>query len=205
VTFTDVDLSDTAASSIAGTVVTPTLANGYVLTAGEQAALTAAFTIDVATHSSVDGSGTVGWHYNVADSALDFLGATDQVVLTFTVRVDDHNGGTAQQDVTITVHGTEDVPEITSSTQAALVTEDVDHSALENAETHTRSGVVTFTDVDLSDTATSSITGTVVTPTLANGYVLTAGEQAALTAAFTIDAATHSSVDGSGTVGWHYN
>ena len=41
-----------------------------------------------------DGTGTIGWHYDIADSALDFLGAHDQVTLTYTVQVDDGNGRT---------------------------------------------------------------------------------------------------------------
>ena len=38
-------------------------------------------------------------------------------------------------------------------------------------------GAVTFTDVDLSDIETSSITNTQVGATLANGYTLTAAQQ----------------------------
>ncbi len=124
ITFTDVDLSDIETSSITNTVVTPTLANGYTLTQGEHDALVNAFTIDAATHSSSSGAGTIGWNYDIADSALDFLGANDQVVLTYTVQTNDGNGGTATRTVPITVHGTEDVPVITSSAQTGAVTED---------------------------------------------------------------------------------
>ena len=205
VTFTDVDLSDIETSSIANTQVSATLANGYILTAAQHDALVNAFTIDAATHSTTDGTGTIGWHYNIADSALDFLGAHDQVTLTYTVQTSDGNGGIASQDVTITVHGTEDTPVISSGAQSALVTEDVDGSANENIETHHQSGTVTFTDVDLSDIETSSIANTQVSATLANGYILTAAQHDALVNAFTIDAATHSTTDGTGTIGWHYN
>ena len=73
-----------------------------------------------ASHSTTDGTGTIGWHYDLADSAIDFLGANDVVTLTYTVQVDDGNGGIKTQDVTITVHGTEDAPVITSGPQAGL-------------------------------------------------------------------------------------
>src|SRR5262249_17804082 len=120
VTFTDVNLSDTETSSISNTQVVATLANGFTLSAAQRNALVSAFTFDPATHSTTDGSGSIGWHYNINDSALDFLGQNDQVVLTFTVQVSDGNGGFASQDVTITVHGAEDAPVITSgSTPAA--------------------------------------------------------------------------------------
>ncbi len=59
-------------------MVTPTLANGYTLTQGEHDALVNAFTINAATHSSSSGAGTIGWNYDIADSALDFLGANDR-------------------------------------------------------------------------------------------------------------------------------
>ena len=91
VTFTDVDLSDLDTSSIvtANTQVAATLANGDTLTTAEQAALLAGFTIDPAAHSNLNGTGSIGWHYTIADGALDFLGAKDQVTLTYTVQVSD--------------------------------------------------------------------------------------------------------------------
>ena len=119
VTFGDVDLSDIETSSIAATQVAATLANGYALTQAQHDALVNAFTIAAATHSSVTGNGTIGWHYDIADSALDFLGATDQVVLTYTVKTADGNSGTAQQDVTVTINGTNDAPVITSARSRA--------------------------------------------------------------------------------------
>ena len=62
-----------------------------------------AFTIDAATHSTTDGSGTIGWHYNIDDSALDFLGRQRPGDADLTVQVGDGNGGIAMQDVTITI------------------------------------------------------------------------------------------------------
>ena len=50
---------------------------------------------------------------------------------------------------------------------------------------------MTFTDVDLSDHQTGSITNKAVSPTLANSYALTSAQHDALVNAFTIDAATH--------------
>ena len=106
ITFTDVDLSDSETGSVTARQVTgATLANGYTLTAAQQNALLNAFTIDAATHLQSDGTGMVVWHYDISDSALDFLGDDDQVTLTFTVQVNDGHGGLASQNVTITVNG----------------------------------------------------------------------------------------------------
>ena len=207
ITFIDVDLSDIETSSVTSRQVTSaTLANGYALTAAQQNALLNAFTIDAATHSSVNGTGTVGWHYDISDGLLDFLGDDDQLTLTFAVQVDDGHGGTASQNVVLTINGTEDIPVITSGAQSGAVTEIIDNAVGENVTVHHQSGTVTFTDVDLSDIEAGTVTSRQVTSaTLANGYGLTAAQQNALLNAFTIDAATHSSVNGTGTVGWHYD
>ena len=42
----------------------------------------------------MDGSGSVGWTYSVTNAEIDFLGDDDVVELTFTVQIDDGQGGT---------------------------------------------------------------------------------------------------------------
>jgi VCBS repeat-containing protein len=148
VTFNDVDLSDIETQSITNTQVSAVLAHGYALTAAQQNTLVNAFGIDPATHSNVTGDGTIGWHYDIADSALDFLGADDVVTLTYTVQIADGHGGTASQNVIITVHGTEDAPTITSGLQAGSATEIGDLQPGENTDIHHSSGAVAFNDVD---------------------------------------------------------
>jgi VCBS repeat-containing protein len=83
------------------------------------------------------------------------------VVLTYTVQTDDGNGGTASQDVTITVHGTEDVPVITAQDLVGAVTEQVTP-----AGNLTDSGIITFSDADFSDVHLVSATGTPIGTTL---------------------------------------
>src|SRR5262249_60033468 len=115
------------------------------------------------------------------------------------------NGGFNSPDVTIKVLGAEDAPVITSAAQSGSVPEIADGAPGEDTAPHSLSGAVTFTDVDLSDIETSAISNTQVAATLANGYTLSAAQQNALVNAFTIDAATHSTTDGTGSIGWHYN
>src|SRR5262249_18810524 len=159
-----------------------------------------------ATHSQANGPGTVGWAYDMSDGALGFLGDLDALVLTFTVQGRHGNGGLARQNVVITVNGTEDIPVITSGAQSGSVSEIADNAAGENVTVHHQAGTVTFTDVDLSDAEAGSGTSRrAPTATLATGYTLTAAQQTALLNAFTIDAATHSEANGTGTVGWHYD
>src|SRR5262249_30314677 len=161
-------------SSITNTQVVATLANGATLSAAQQSALVNAFTIDAATHSTTDGSGSIGWHYNINDSALAFLGQNDQVVLTFTVQVADGNGGVSTRAVTMPIGGSNEAPVITSGVQSGLVTEIADGAPGENTSTHSLSGAVTFPALHDSLTVSSSITNTQVVASLANGYTLSA-------------------------------
>ena len=85
VAFDDVDLSDAHSASF-----TPD-AGGYLGT----------FTLD-----PVDQLGdTVGWDFSVEDSDLDSLDEGETLVQTYTIEIDDGNGGTVTQDVTITLTG----------------------------------------------------------------------------------------------------
>ncbi|HZT24469.1 MAG TPA: VCBS domain-containing protein, partial [Pseudolabrys sp.] len=191
ITFTDVDLSDIETSSITNKQLSASLANGYTLTTAQHDALLNAFSIDAATHSTADGSGTIGWHYNIDDSALDFLGANDVVTLTYTVQTSDGNGGTASQDVTITVKGTDDKPTISAHTDNAVTEDDGKVGSGGESGTESTSGTVNFADVDLSDTHTVSATPQ------DSGYVGT----------FTPSIATgaDSTGSGTGTVGWTFS
>jgi VCBS repeat-containing protein len=132
VAFADVDLIDTHKASFAPQ------AGGYLGT--------------FALGAVDQGGDTVGWTFKVDDSALDFLADGETRTQTYTVTVDDKNGGTATQDVVITLTGTNDDPTITSAAQTGAATEIADGAAAENATTHQDSGTITFADVDLIDT-----------------------------------------------------
>jgi len=85
VAFDDVDVNDTHSASF-----TPQ-GGGYYGT----------FTLD-----PVDQMGDgVGWDFTVSDAALEGLSAGQVVTQTYTVQIDDGNGGTVTQDVTITING----------------------------------------------------------------------------------------------------
>ena len=45
---------------------------------------------------------SVGWDFTVSDAALEGLSAGQTLTQTYTVEIDDGNGGTATQNVTIT-------------------------------------------------------------------------------------------------------
>jgi VCBS repeat-containing protein len=94
---------------------------------------------------SVDGDGH--WSYAVDNAAIQHLGAADSITDTFTVSSVD---GTAQQDVTVTIHGTNDIASISGDT-AGSVTED---TAL------TASGTLAVSDVDDGQSHATAASGT---------------------------------------------
>jgi VCBS repeat-containing protein len=135
IAFSDVDLTDT--HSVLGVVPQ---GSGYLGTL---------------TLGTIDQAGdTVGWSFAVADGALDGLAAGQVLTQTYTVTLGDGHGGTVAQEVTVTLTGTNDAPAINAAgtTGSAQVTEIADGAAGENAATHTKTGTIAFSDVDLTDT-----------------------------------------------------
>src|SRR5205814_1596698 len=86
--------------------------------------------------------------------ATDFLAQGQSLTQTYAVIVDDGHGGTATQNVVITINGSNEAPVIVAATAAGAVTEDINADPV----THnlSASGTVSFTDVDLIDTHTVS-------------------------------------------------
>ena len=146
ITFDDVDLSDVPTASITASVVSDsTLANLYTLTTSQTDDLLDSLSLSGVTFSSVDGSGSLDWTYSISNAEIDYLALTDSVELTFTVEVDDANGGTDTQDVVITVNGTNDSPTIVGSNS--------DHDQPCNSAADGEVSINgSFSDVDLTDT-----------------------------------------------------
>ncbi|HEX6374843.1 MAG TPA: Ig-like domain-containing protein [Allosphingosinicella sp.] len=88
VAFDDVDLSDTHSAT-----ATPQ-GGGYYGT----------FTLDPVNQAG----DTVAWHFDVSDADIDGLEEGEVVTQTYTITIDDGHGGTATQDVTITITGAAD-------------------------------------------------------------------------------------------------
>ena len=164
ITFDDVDLSDTHTVSVSASV---TNSLGGVL---------AATITDPATDA---GDGTVTWNYTLANSATQYLGQGDEAYETFTVTISDGYGGTVSQDVTVTVTGTNDQPDLTVDATGGVI---------EDASTPDLSvtGALSIADVDVGDShvVTSAYNGDAV---WSGGGSLPAGVEAALAASFTAD------------------
>src|SRR5262249_57941869 len=89
-------------------------------------------TMGSVSESSTTSDGTVGWTYTVADSETDYLAAGQTTTESFTVTIDDGQGGTTTQTVTITVSGHNEDPTITAAgtNSTGTVTEDASSTSL---------------------------------------------------------------------------
>ena len=141
-TIADVDLSDVQTVSVSSDTT------GYLGT----------FTPSISDNTTKDGTGQVDWTFKVPDADIDYL-AKDQVVTqSYTIRVSDGNGGSVDQQVTVTITGTNDAPTIGVVTDVSgAVTEIADGASGENTTTLSDSGSFTIADVDLSDVQTVSV------------------------------------------------
>ncbi|QSX36939.1 retention module-containing protein [Shewanella sedimentimangrovi] len=190
VSFDDVDTNDLV--SVATSLQSGAVWSGGVLDAGLKAALEAGFS---ASATNVAAPGSTGWTFDASNLNLDFLGEGETITLTFRVTVSDGHGGSAYDDVTITITGTNDAPTISDIADFGFV-EALDASN----QSLLASGTVSFDDVDTNDlvsVATSLQSGAVW-----SGGVLDAGLKAALEAGFSASA---TNVAAPGSTGWTFD
>ena len=119
----------------------------------------------------------------------------------FTITVDDGNGGTATQDVTVTLTGSNDAPQVTVDAP-----EDFTEAGDAAAQDLVQSGEVHFADVDLTDTIDVSFeSNDDITWSRADNSVvgtLPAGLAQALVDAFSTGA---TELDNEGSIAWTYD
>ena len=95
------------------------------------AALSATVAFTAATHAggqlgslsasgAIDGGaeGPAGWAYTVSNAAVQFLAAGQQIKESYEVSVDDGQGVTASESVTVTITGVNDVPTLLAGSDA---------------------------------------------------------------------------------------
>ncbi|NOG61597.1 MAG: DUF4347 domain-containing protein, partial [Proteobacteria bacterium] len=136
--FTDVDTSDlhTVSSSYNADAVW----SGGALTGAQITALTSGtFTANAS-----------GWTYSVANSATDFLDTGETVTFTYDVTVDDGNGGTDTEAVTITINGVNDAP-VNTVPGAQSVNEDATLAFAGNISVNDVDGNLATTQLTVTD------------------------------------------------------
>ncbi|WP_176503914.1 VCBS domain-containing protein, partial [Cobetia sp. 5-11-6-3] len=146
----DLDTTDTVTAS-----VTTVTADGDTDTL-DNSDLLGMLSVDEGTLvDAASNDGTLSWSFDsssVEGEAFDHLAAGESLVLTYTVEVEDSQEGTAQQDITITINGTNDAPVI------ALEDGDSDSAALTESDAPlSTSGTLSVSDLDTTDEVTPSV------------------------------------------------
>lgn len=91
------------------------------------------------TTTDVGAAGTtLNWTFTVEDEAIDSLAAGEAITQTYAVKIDDGNGGTATQNVTITIKGTNDKPVFETSTGGFALAAILEHTARRNSGSRQR-------------------------------------------------------------------
>jgi VCBS repeat-containing protein len=183
VTFTDLDLSDIGHSAEITGAVAAGVTTGLAL---DQTALIALVKPGIVTKAADSTTGSVDLSFSAASTAFDYLAKDEVLTLTYTVAIDDGDGGVTPKTFVVTVTGTDDAPVIADIAQQDL-TEQADTKPL------TATIPVTFTDVDLTDVGhAAAITGVTLDGDT-DGLGLNASELIALVSAGTVAKASGSS------------
>jgi VCBS repeat-containing protein len=146
--FVDVDIADNAHVESVSVV-----ADGVTTGLGfDEAALLELFTTTMTAPSASTTAGSVAWTFAIADLEVDYLAEGEDLVLTYTVTIIDDHCASDEQNVTITITGSNDKPTIvahaTNASETVFELEDVTGST----HVHEVDGIIAFADVDVSDT-----------------------------------------------------
>jgi VCBS repeat-containing protein len=194
VTFTDVALNDVGhTASVTAVVKSGKTAGLAGLTDAQLKALVTPETVTKAAGSS---SGSVNLDFSAASTVFDYLATGETVTLTYTVAIDDGDGGTTPQTFAVTVTGSNDAPTITSGVQAVSFDEqpDMTGSTAEDVQT----GTVTFTDADYTDVHSVTISGISASGTVSGQVTATMQDWLSL------EAISDSNAGAPGSVMWRF-
>ncbi|MEJ7929559.1 VCBS domain-containing protein [Ramlibacter sp. AN1015] len=142
IAFSDVDVTDVNEVSFVLTSV-----NGNT---ADLSAAVGTFSASVSGDTDATTAGSIDWAYSVAPAAVEYLAKGETLTLVYTVTLDDGNGGFDSQIVTVTITGTNDAPVITGAAGEGAITE-VTGTPAEDAEALAASGLIAFSDVDVTD------------------------------------------------------
>ncbi len=137
----DVDTSDDVTMSVDSVATGGTYTGTLPANADLAAMLTVSGGLDGTQSTNEHG---VNWTFNSGSEYFNAIPEGETVVLTYTVKADDGNGGTTTHDITITITGTNDAPVVQPDTNS--VTEDV-------APTTVAGNVITGHDDGVQNTA----------------------------------------------------
>ena len=118
---------------------------------------------------TVNQNGEYTYSLNNTSANVQALAKSDSKIDSFTVTVSDNHGGTATQNIDITVHGSNDTPvlaALSGDSQAGARTEGNNYSDI------TTSGTLTVTDIDAKDIVTNIKVDHIDAPVITGGATL---------------------------------
>jgi VCBS repeat-containing protein len=107
VTFTDVDLTDIGHTARITGVAATGITTGLAL---NQDALRALVSLGSVTKDSASSAGALDMNFSASSTALDYLAKDEVLTLTYTVEVNDGDGGITSQTFAVNITGTNDIP-----------------------------------------------------------------------------------------------
>jgi VCBS repeat-containing protein len=155
--FTDPDLTNIGQTASVIGASASGATDGLLPGAFGTAELLSFYHIDSVVKAAGSSSGTINTTFSAPDLSFDYLAAGQTLDITYTLQIDDHQGGISNQTVNVTVIGSNDAPIYLSPSQVAHLTEG---QALSPSGDLTARGDLFFTDVDLADTHTSAVSVT---------------------------------------------
>jgi VCBS repeat-containing protein len=201
ITFTDSDLATTTATVPAATVVFRDAQGLIESIPGYSTEALLAFQVGPVTSSSNVGS--VGWTYSIPNSELSWLGANGTATVTASVQINDGQGGpTTPAVVTVTIHGANDPPVIDLAN--SVVSGTTSQATIGGTVEDVTQGTLAFSDPNVDDLPTGSVTGQSVVShdSAGNVITLTQAQIAELESAFSIMPAPGNT--NAGTIEWSY-
>ncbi|MBK9082480.1 MAG: tandem-95 repeat protein [Rhizobiales bacterium] len=200
ISFNDTDRTDVSHSLAATAVATTSGAFG----AGGLPSLETAlgWLTPSLTQRAAGGNGQINWSFVAPDSAFDYLGAGDTLVLTYQLNVTDGSLSTtgAGRTVTVTVTGQNDGPALAAITPPDAVAESAGDSSTQDIAAI--SGTLSVDDKDVGDVLTASIVGSPVVKLDGGSYTLPSGASALANA---LTFAAGASNGGAALVNWTYD
>ncbi|XUM20585.1 beta strand repeat-containing protein [Bradyrhizobium oligotrophicum S58] len=195
---TDLDVGNALSASVVGSPAVTLDGHAFTLPAGAASLIAHALSFQTGVTSN-GGAASIGWSYDPAAANLDFLREGQQLVLTYTVGVNDGLTDSGTQTVAITITGTNDLPTVTGSAAS------IDEATDARAQMISLGGTIAVTDLDVGDTLTASVTGAPVVMLDGHAFTLPTGAAALIdSVALSFDNAGHLSNGGTTGIGWSY-
>jgi VCBS repeat-containing protein len=120
VSFIDVDLTDVGHSAAVTDAEATGVTDGLAL---DEAGLIALVTPGAVTKAAGSDTGSVTLGFSAASTTFDYLSDSEEVTLSYTVEIDDGDGGVTSQAFVVTITGTNDVPVVASAENASGIVE----------------------------------------------------------------------------------